>query len=158
MPAASEPTRSPDLPDLPRTWRPLGPRVVGIAITLALGTVCITTWLTFDAETRSRFTVFQRGTLVFFALLFLVLMYALIRSRAVAYPDRLVVVNGYRRHEYEWAEVVAVHLDPGAPWVTLDLDDGTTASAMGIQGSDGARAQTALRELRAVLASASAAG
>ena len=43
------------------------------------------------------------------------------------------------------------HLPPGAPWVTLDLDDGTTVSAMGIQGSDGARAQTALRELRAVL-------
>jgi len=155
MPAASEPTRSPDLPELPRTWRPLGPRVVGIAITLALGTVCITTWLTFDAETRSRFTVFQRGTLVFFGLLFLVLMYALIRSRAVAYPDRLVVVNGYRRHEYEWPQIVAARLPPGAPWVTLDLADGETASVMGIQGSDGDRARAALRELKALVAAAS---
>ena len=155
MPAASEPTRLPDVPDLPRTWRPLGPRVVGIAITLALGTVCITTWLTFDAETRSRFTVFQRGTLVFFALLFLVLMYALIRSRAVAYPDRLVVVNGYRRHEYEWPQIVAARLPPGAPWVTLDLADGETASVMGIQGSDGDRARAALRELKALVAAAS---
>jgi len=62
-----------------------------------------------------------------------------------------VVVNGYRRREYEWAEIVAVHLPPGAPWMTLDLSDGTTASALGIQGSDGARARTAVRQLRALL-------
>ena len=74
----------------------------------------------------------------------------------VAEPDRLVVVNGYRRREFEYAAVVDAYLPPGAPWVTLDLDDGTTVSAMGIQGSDGARAQTALRELRAVLDAASA--
>ena len=84
--------------------------------------------------------------------------FALARSRVVAEPDKLVVVNGYRRREYDYAAVVDASLAPGAPWVPLDLHDGTTASAMGIQGSDGARAQTALRELRAVLASASAAG
>ena len=155
MPAASEPTRSPGLPELPRTWRPLGPLVVGIAITVALGTICVTTWLTFDDETQSRFTAFQRGTLVFFGVLFLVLMHALIRSRAVAYPDRLVVVNGYRRHEYAWPQIVAARLPPGAPWVTLDLADGETASVMGIQGSDGDRARVALRELKALVAAAS---
>jgi hypothetical protein len=130
--------------------------VVGIAITIALGTICVTTWLTFDEETRGRFTTFQRGTLVFFGLLFCVLMYALIRSRAVAYPDRLVVVNGYRRHEYAWPQIVAARLPPGAPWVTLDLADGETASVMGIQGSDGDRARAALRELKALVAAASA--
>ena len=30
-----------------------------------------------------------------------------------------------------------MHLPPGAPWATLDLADGTTISAMAIQGSDG---------------------
>ena len=84
-------------------------------------------------------------------------MFALIRSRVVAYADRLVVVNGYRRHEYEWAQIVAVRLPPGAPWVILDLADGTTASVMGIQGSDGDRARTAVRELRSLVAAASAA-
>jgi hypothetical protein len=152
MPAGSEP---PDIPELPRTWRPLGPRVVGITITLVLASICVATWFTFDEETRGRFTVFQRGTLVFFGLLFLVLMHALIRSRAVAYPDRLVVVNGYRRHEYEWPQIVAAHLPPGAPWVTLDLADGETASVMGIQGSDGDRARAALRELKALVAASS---
>ena len=129
--------------------------MVGIAITVALGTVCTTTWLTFDEETRGRFTPFQRGTLVFFGLLFCVLMYALVRSRAVAYPDRLVVVNGYRRHEYAWPQIVAARLPPGAPWVTLDLADGETAAVMGIQGSDGDRARVALRELKALVAAAS---
>ena len=66
-----------------------------------------------------------------FGLIYLTLMMALIRSRAVAYADRLVVVNGYRRHEYEWPQIVAARLPPGAPWVTLDLADGETASPNG---------------------------
>ena len=156
MPAGSEAAGQSGLPPLPRTWRPLGPRVVGIAITVALGTICVTTWFTFDEETRGRFTTFQRGTLIFFGLLFCVLMYALLRSRAVAYADRLVVVNGYRRREFEWAQIVAARLPPGAPWVTLDLADGDTVSVMGIQGSDGDRARVALRELKALVAAASA--
>jgi PH (Pleckstrin Homology) domain-containing protein len=154
MPADSDPgTR---LPALPRTWRPLGPRVVGIAVTLALVAVVGVGWLSFDAETRSRFTWLERGTLAFFGLIYLTLMLALIRSRAVAYADRLVVVNGYRRHEYEWPFIVAARLPPGAPWVTLDLADGETASVLAIQGSDGQRARTALRELKSLVAAASA--
>jgi hypothetical protein len=154
MPAASEPGTG--LPALPRTWRPLGPRIVGIAVTFALIVVVAVGWFSFDAETRAKFTVFQRGTLVFFGLLYLTLMLALIRSRAVAYADRLVVVNGYRRHEYEWPQIVAARLPPGAPWVTLDLADGETASVLAIQGSDGDRARVALRELKALVAAASA--
>ena len=80
------------------------------------------------------------------------MLYALIRSRAEAHADRLVVVNGYRRREYAWPEIVAVHMPPGAPWVTLDLADGETASVMGIQGSDGVRAQEAVRTLRRIVA------
>jgi hypothetical protein len=153
MPADSDASR---LPALPRTWRPLGPRVVGAGVTIALTTVVAMGWFTFDAETRSRFTVFQLGTLVFFGLIYLTLMFALLRSRAEAHADRLVVVNGYRRHEYEWPQIVAARLPPGAPWVTLDLADGETASVLAIQGSDGNRARVALRELKALVAAASA--
>jgi len=154
MPAGSDPSAG--LPALPRTWRPLGPRIVGVAVTVALMAVVGVAWFSFDDETRAKFTVFQLGTLVFFGLLYLALMFALIRSRAVAYADRLVVVNGYRRHEYEWPQIVAARLPPGAPWVTLDLADGETASVLGIQGSDGQRARTALRELKALVAASSA--
>jgi hypothetical protein len=150
MPAASE-----GLPALPRTWRPLGPRIMGVAVTCALVAVVAVGWFSFDAETRAKFTWFQRGTLFFFGLIYLTLMLALIRSRAVAYADRLVVVNGYRRHEYEWPFIVAARLPPGAPWVTLDLADGETASVLGIQASDGQRARTALRELKSLVAASS---
>jgi hypothetical protein len=154
MPAGSEST--PGLPALPRTWRPLGPRVVGIGVTVCLMAVVAVGWITLGAETRSKFTTFQLGTLVFFGLIYLALMLGLLRSRAVAYDDRLVVVNGYRRHEYAWPQIVAARLPPGAPWVTLDLADGETASVLGIQGSDGARARRAVRELKALVAAASA--
>lgn len=147
MPAGSEPP----VPSLPRTWRPLGVRMAGILFGGLLLVVCAVAWFSFDAETRAKFTTFQRGTLVFLGLLFFSVGFALARSRVVAEVDRLVVVNGYRRHVYDWAEVVAVHLPPGAPWATLDLADGTSQPAMGIQGSDGARARRALTELRRVL-------
>jgi hypothetical protein len=136
---------------LPHTWRPLGPTIMGVALTVCLVVVVAAGWFTFDAETRSKFTIFQRGTLIFFGLLYLSLMFALLRSRAVAYEDRLVVVNGFRKREYEWPQVVAAHLPPGAPWVTLDLADGDTVSVLGIQSSDGARAHRALRQLRSLV-------
>ena len=148
MPAASDPTPA---PALPHTWRPFGVRMAGAVLGGGLLVVCALAWIGFDEETQARFTLFQRGTLFAFGLLAFALWFALVRSRVVAEDDRLVVVNGYRRREYEWAEVVAVHLPPGAPWVTLDLADGTTVAAMGIQGSDGDRARRAVRELRAVV-------
>lgn len=148
MPAASEPVAA---PDLPHTWRPLGIRVASAVLGLGLLAICILTWIGFDAETRSRFTAFQRGTLALFGILIFLLFHALVRSRVVARAEGLTVVNGYRRHDYEWAQVIAVRLPPGAPWVTLDLADGTSAPAMGIQGSDGDRARRAARELRATV-------
>jgi PH (Pleckstrin Homology) domain-containing protein len=137
--------------ELPHTWRPFGVRVAGIVFGGALLLVCAFAWFSFDEDVRARFTIFQRGTLVLLGLLGFAVWYALVRSRVVATADRLVVVNGYRRREYEWAEVLAVHLPPGAPWATLDLSDGTSASACGIQGSDGLRARTAVRQLRALI-------
>ena len=126
--------------------------MVGIAIAAGLSVILAFSWFSFDDETRAQFTTFQRGTLLALGLLAGSVLYALIRSRAEAHADRLVVVNGYRRREYEWAEIIAVHLPPGAPWVTLDLADGETAAVMGIQGSDGDRAQAAARELRRIVA------
>ena len=154
MPADSEAGR-PATVRLPHTWRPFGVRLAGIVFGGALLIVCAFAWFGFDEDTRAKFTWFQRGTLVFLGALGFSAWFALVRSRVVATAEKLIVVNGYRRHEYEWAEVVAVHLPPGAPWAVLDLSDGTTASALGIQGSDGARASTAVRQLRVLLDSSS---
>jgi len=150
MPAGSEPA-GPATVGLPHTWRPFGVRMAGAVFGGALLVVCAFAWFGFDEETRAKFTPFQRGTLVFLGLLGFAVFYALVRSRVVATADRLVVVNGFRRREYEWPEIIAIHLPPGAPWAVLDLSDGTSAPAMGIQGSDGARAATAVRQLRALI-------
>jgi hypothetical protein len=145
MPAASEP-----LVRLPHTWRPFGVRIAAVVFGGMLFAVCAFAWFAFDDETRAKFTIFQRGTLLFFGLLGFALFHALVRSRVVAEEQTLTVVNGYRKREYEWPEIVAVHLPPGAPWATLDLSDGSTASALAIQGSDGDRARRAVRQLRAL--------
>jgi hypothetical protein len=125
--------------------------MAGFVFGTGLLVVCLAAWWSFDPEVRARFTTFQRGTLVVLGVLIYGAGYALGRSRVVARPDRLVVVNGYRRREYSWPEVVAVHLPPGAPWAVLDLADGTSQPAMGIQGSDGPRARAAVRELRELI-------
>jgi hypothetical protein len=147
MPAGSDPAGVP----LPRTWRPLGPRIAGVVAGAVLLLMMVFLWVGFDDRTRESVTPFQRGTVVGLGLLVGTAIYALIRSRAVADTDGLLVVNGYRSRHFAWEQIVAVHLPPGAPWVTLDLADGTTVSVMGIQGSDGQRARTAVRELRALV-------
>jgi hypothetical protein len=77
--------------------------------------------------------------------------YALARSRIVARDDEVVVVNGYKTRRLEWNQVVAVSLTPGSPWAVLDLADGTSVPAMGIQGSDGSRATAQVRRFRLLL-------
>jgi hypothetical protein len=145
MPAVSE-----QPPALPHTWRPFGARVAGVVFGVMLIAVCVFAWFSLDEATRATFTPFQRGTLLFVGLLAFSAWFALVRSRVVAEERTLVVVNGYRRREYEWPEIVGVHLPPGAPWATLDLSDGSTATALAIQGSDGERARRAVRDLRAL--------
>jgi hypothetical protein len=152
MPAGSEDAT---LPRLPRTYRPLGPRIVALVLVVGLTVVCAMAWIGFDPEVKAAFTTFELLTLAFLALLILACVHALTRSRVTAREDRLVVVNGYRRRELAWAQVVAIRMPPGAPWVRLDLADGSEISAMGIQGSDGGRARDAVRELRRLAAALS---
>jgi hypothetical protein len=146
MPADSDPV------SLPHTWRPLGVRLAGGGLGAALVIVCAAAWIGFPQEVRDSFTLFQRGTLIFLGLLAFSAWFALVRSRAVATEEGLTVINGYRRRELEWAEVVAIHLPAGAPWAMLDLADGTTCPVMAIQGSDGGRARVAVRQVRSLLA------
>jgi hypothetical protein len=145
MPAGSEPV------SLPHTWRPLGVRLAGGALGSMLFIVSIAAWIAFPPEVRDSFTIFQRGTLVFLGLLAFSAGFALVRSRAVATEQGLTVVNGYKRRELDWPEIVAIHLPAGAPWAVLDLADGTTCPVMAIQGSDGGRARTAVRQVRSLI-------
>lgn len=154
MPAGSEPgpAAGPVAPQLPKTWRPLGVRVAVWLFGAMLLALIVAVWIGIGAEIRSQFTPFQRGTLVFMALLLFATWNALVRSRVTATSAGLTVVNGYRKRSYEWSQVIGVSLRRGAPWGTLDLSDGSTLSLIGVQGSDGERARRAIREIRAVIA------
>jgi hypothetical protein len=147
MPAASDPATV----SLPHTWRPLGVRLAVLFFGGMLVLVCAFAWFGFDPSVRARFTLFQRSTIVFLGLCYAAVGYALARSRVVAQETGLVVVNGYRKHVYDWAQVVAIRLPTGAPWATLDLADGTTVSVLAIQQTDGDRARGAVRGLRALI-------
>lgn len=150
MPAASDPRRVGAV-ELPRTWRPLGVRIAVFVFGGMLLVLCAVVWLAFGPEIRSHFTYLQRGTVVFLGMLLFGCWWGLARCRVTATPAGLTVVNGFRSRHFDWAQIVAVSLPPGAPWATLDIADGTTLSVFGIQGSDGTRAKTAVRELRAAI-------
>ena len=148
MPAGSDPAGP---PALPRTWRPLGPRLAAVGFGGLLVGSFAALWFTFPPETRDQFSVLQRATVIFFILVGVALLYALARSRVSATDAGVVVVNGYRKRTFEWAELVAVRMPRGAPWPTADVADGTAVSLLGIQSSDGPRAQVAVREINALL-------
>jgi hypothetical protein len=141
MPAASE-------LGLPHTFRPFGVRMAVYVFGGLLVLVTAVIWFTFPGEIRDKFTTFQRGTVIVLGLGFLAIGWGLARCRVEARAEGLKVVNGYRARRLEWSEVVAVSMKPGNPWAVLDLSDGTTASALGIQASDGARARRQVLELR----------
>jgi len=146
MPAASETPL-----ELPRTWRPLGTRIAISVCGVMLLTLSAAAWFLLADDIRAAFSWYQRITIIAFVLAAGALGWAFVRCRVTATEEHLVVVNGYRHHEYEWAQVVAARMPQGAPWVTLDLADGTTRAALGIQASDGSRATAALRELRRLI-------
>ncbi|MDQ3615117.1 MAG: PH domain-containing protein [Actinomycetota bacterium] len=147
MPAGSDAAPA----ELPRTFRPFGVRIaVSVFAVLLYGTV-LAIWVAFPAEVRSQFTIFQRATVIFFGVAMAACGFALARSRVEVRVDSVTVVNGYRTRRYDWNEILAVTLPQGSPWATLDLSDGTSVAAMGIQGSDGARAGASVRQIRALL-------
>jgi hypothetical protein len=148
MPAASD---SPSGSPLVERFRPLGIRWAAIALGLALLAIVVTIWVAFPEETRDKFTLLQRLTLVGFGVVTVLAGYALGRCRVDAREDGLLVVNGFRSRHYPWEQISRITLRHGGPWAILELEDGSTASAMGIQGSDGTRAVTQVKRLRSIM-------
>lgn len=149
MPAGSEVA-------LPHTWRPLGVRLAGLLFGSMLVLVGGWAWISFPPEVKDDFNWLQRGTVILLGLLFLGTYYAMARSRIVAREAGLLVVNGFRARELQWAQIVRVSMPRGAPWVRFDLADGTAISGLGIQSSDGNRAYRAVAQVRDLVESHSA--
>jgi hypothetical protein len=120
-------------PALPVVFRPVRTRVVLLSVgTLVLGVFTVLALLMPHGGARpwgagDRLTLVAAGALVFAVLALLS------RPKVVADQGGVTVVNLTTRRRLAWAEVVRVNLRPGDPWVQLDLADGTSFAAMGIQ-------------------------
>ncbi|MFJ8666684.1 PH domain-containing protein [Streptomyces sp. NPDC093600] len=138
-------------PTLPVTFRPGRTR----AVLLTVGTVMFGV-ITAVALMLENLGPGERASFVFTAALFLGVLALLSRPKVVADDDGVTVVNITRTRRLAWAEILRVNLRPGDPWVFLDLSDGTSMPALGIQ--PGIAKQQAIRDARALRALAEARG
>ena len=136
----------PDLPTLPVTFRPGRTRAVlltaGVAIFVVITTV---------AFLLEQLSPGERLSFIFTAALLAGVLALLARVKVVADESGVTVVNIASRRRLDWAEIIQVNLRPGDPWVFLNLSDGTSLPALGIQpGIAKERAIADARTLRAL--------
>jgi hypothetical protein len=128
-------------PGLPVTFRPTRTRIVLLTVGVTILATLTTVAMLLDGLGAG-----ERASFVVTGLLFLGVLALLSRPKVVADADGVTVVNLTTRRHLEWAEIIKVNLRPGDPWVLLDLSDGTTLPAMGIQ--PGIAKQQAIRDAR----------
>jgi hypothetical protein len=144
---------SSELPTLPVTFRPSRTR----AVLLTAG-VAIFVTITVIALLLEQLGPGERLSFIFTAALLAGVLFLLARVKVVADESGVTVQNIAGRRRLEWAEIIQVNLRPGDPWVFLNLSDGTSLPALGIQpGIAKKRAIEDARTLRA-LAEAHAVG
>ncbi|MEU8998215.1 PH domain-containing protein [Streptomyces caniferus] len=131
------------LPSLPVTFRPTRTRVVLYAVGIAQLAA-----LTVIALLLPKLGGGERLSFVVTGLLVLAVLLLLGRPKVVARQEGVTVVNLTTRRELAWAQVLRVNLREGDPWVHLDLADGTSLPAMGIQ--PGIAKDQAVRDARAL--------
>ncbi|WP_028814034.1 PH domain-containing protein [Streptomyces flavidovirens] len=141
----------PDLPTLPVTFRPTRTRAVLVTVGVAMFAVITAVALMLDTLSGA-----ERAAFIFTALLLFGVLLLLSRPKVVADEAGVTVVNLTTRRRLEWAEIVRVNLRPGDAWVFLDLSDGTSLPALGIQ--PGVAKQQAIRDARALRALAESRG
>ncbi|MEU6510221.1 PH domain-containing protein [Streptomyces sp. NPDC046942] len=138
-----------DTPALPVTFRPGHTRAIlltaGVVIFLTISAIGL---LLDQLGPGERLTFIVTGALIFWVLALLA------RVRVVADESGVTVVNIASKRRLEWAEIVQVNLRPGDPWVFLNLSDGTSLPALGIQ--PGIAKQRAIADARALRALAEA--
>ncbi|WP_330292412.1 PH domain-containing protein [Streptomyces sp. NBC_00576] len=141
-----------DLPSLPVTFRPGRTRVVLLTASAAIFVVITTVALLLEKLSPGETLSF-----VFVAALLSGVLVLLSRPKVVADEAGVTVVNIVGGRRLAWAEILRVNLRPGDPWVFLDLSDGTSLPALGIQpGIAKQRAIADARTLRALTEARSA--
>lgn len=135
-----------DQPTLPVTFRPSRTRAVLLSAGAVLFLVISAVALLLELGPGERLSFVLTGALCFWV------PAQLARVRVVADDFGVTVVNIASRRRLEWAEILRVNLRQGDPWVFLDLSDGTSLPALGIQpGIDKQQAIAHARALRSLV-------
>ncbi|MER5529028.1 PH domain-containing protein [Streptomyces sp. NPDC002677] len=138
-----------ELPSLPVTFRPGHTRVIlltaGVAIFATISGVAL---LLEQLGPGEQLSFVITGALIFWVLA------QLARVKVVADESGVTVVNIASKRRLDWAEILQVNLRPGDPWVFLNLSDGTSLPALGIQ--PGIAKQRAIADAKALRALAEA--
>ncbi|WP_217208547.1 PH domain-containing protein [Streptomyces sp. AC550_RSS872] len=142
-------SESSELPTLPVTFRPGRTRAVLLTAGIAIFVV-----ITAVALLLEKLGPGERLSFVFTGALMFGVLAMLARVKVVADESGVTVVNIATKRRLEWAEIVQVNLRPGDPWVFLNLSDGTSLPALGIQ--PGIAKQRAIADARALRALAEA--
>jgi Bacterial PH domain len=137
---------------LPKVYRPLGARMVSAVAGSVIVAIVAFLWLMLPANVRAEFGWFDRITLLAVFVCIIAVLYGVFRTRVTASERGISVTNGYRRHDFDWAEVVALSLTSHRPWALVDLTDGSTLAVMALQTSDGPRATRLAHEISAMIA------
>lgn len=138
-------TDQPGAPALPVTFRPTRTRVVLLSVGVVLFAVITAVSLLLDKVRTA-----ERLSFIVTAALFCAVLAVLSRPKVVADETGVTVVNLTRTRRLAWAEILRVNLRQGDPWVFLDLSDGSSMPALGIQ--PGIARQHAIRDARALRA------
>ncbi|MEU0031646.1 PH domain-containing protein [Streptomyces sviceus] len=136
-------------PTLPVTFRPGRTRAV-----LITAGVAIFVTITVIALLLEQLGPGERLSFIFTAALLAGVLFLLARVKVVADESGVTVQNIAGRRHLEWAEIIQVNLRPGDPWVFLNLSDGTSLPALGIQ--PGIAKQQAIADAKALRALAEA--
>lgn len=135
------------------------PRAVAmISAVVVLGVIAfsLVMWFALPASLRATFTIFQLITLLAVLIVVVVLLGATSASMVDADAGGLRLRNGLRSHSYQWSEVRRIDFGPGDPWAFIrlgpDVDhpEGVRRLLLGVQRSDGLRADRAVAGLRAL--------
>lgn len=134
-------------PPLPVTWRPRITTIIayGMATVMVVGSILLAVVL------PEQFKVPDRVGMVVFGLAVAGVLHLLGRLRVRADEQGITVVNALRVHRFEWAEVLDVTMVEGDPWPKLDLADGNSLGAMGIQSTERERSHRAVAQLTALI-------
>lgn len=128
-------------------FAPRRTRVVALALAAAVTLLLVLVAL----FVAGRYEWWDRAGFIVVAILIDLFLWRQASVRAVPSERGLHVRNLVVRRDLEWSQVVSVRFGE-RPWPQLDLDDGDTLAVMGIQRSDGERAQAEARRLAGLVA------